>query len=146
MRLPEGVHTLEGSTLSEICADGCIVFDRSEHWVEFGVRWADGELAEDVLVVDTDGYYDGPDQIEFSGQKYSLEFGEDLLKDALVSFNNTSTKNRPSAEIFLRYMIEFDAALEPRTERVGGKWVWGGMRGRPEKREPKDFHKRWRIL
>ncbi len=140
----EGILSMKSLPLKEVADKAVLQRGKHRNWYEFGIRWVDGEIADDVLVVETDGYFESSGPIEYEGNSYSLQFGEDLLEDALESWSHFSS-SKVNAVTALRYMIEFDAAFVPDDLRVGGKWVWGGMRGRPEKRDPPDFCEAWDI-
>ena len=113
-----------------------------DQFIEYGVRWSDGELAPDVLELVTDGYYDGDDERELEGKTYSLAFSEETVSDVLAARENVPKRQRLNAEIHLRYYIEFDAFLFPDHLGVGGFWRWGGG-SRSEKREPQEFYDYW---
>ncbi|KAJ56062.1 hypothetical protein ACMU_09900 [Actibacterium mucosum KCTC 23349] len=113
------------------------------NWNEFGIRWEDGEIAEDAVLCVTDGYYDGEDGIEFEGLTYSLEFSGDTVGDVIKRLGALPQSKRPQNHIALRYYVEFDAYFDPDVPRVGGRSSWGRRGGRPDKRDPDDFWIKW---
>lgn len=138
----QGVISAKVMSLADLC-DGMVPIGQKERWFEFGIRWVDGEIANDILVLETDGYCEVEDSVDFQGQFYELEFGEDLLRDTLKYNARLGETKRPNLTVALRYHVEFDAFLELGQTRTGGKWSWGGGRGREEKRKPEDFLAVW---
>lgn len=138
----QGVLSARLMTLAQLCS-GSLVLGKEDRWLEFGIRWADGELADDVLQLETDGYAEVDDVVQFDGTSYSLEFGEDLLGSVLKFNADIGPTERCNNTISLRYCIEFDAYFVPGQTNVGGKWTWGGGRGRKTKRMPEEFLKVW---
>lgn len=137
-----GVLSAKVMTLAEICS-GALPIGQKGRWYEFGIRWAEGEIADDVLVLETDGYCEVDDTIAYEGRTYGLEFGEDLLGDALRHSARNAEVGRLGATVALRYCVEFDAFLEPEQARTGGKWNWSGGRGREKQRQPEEFLAVW---
>ena len=140
----DGLYSVQAVNIDELCENYEKYIGKPERVVEFAIRWQDGEVADDFLCVDTDGYYSGAEALDFNTQTYLLEFAEDTLTDVLEGWKGMPADQRPAASTALRYYIEFDAFIENGALRTGGKWAWGNGGNRPAKREPKEFYEKWR--
>lgn len=138
--MTEGVFSIRTLPLEDLQS---LSIGRAGRWYEFGIRWSDGEICPDILAVETDGYDDLEDVVSFKNEVYRLEFGEDLLSGVLKSNAIAEPEGRVNFETALRYAVEFDAFLEVGSLPVGGKWSWGGGRGRPKQRDPSEFARVW---
>lgn len=138
MSHPAGVIAVRMRNLATLCD---LPLPIHEPW--YGIRWVDGEIDQSVLEAHLDPYSD-VDVLSQNGATYSLEFDNELLTDAVEGDDRLPRENRPCLETAVRSRIEFDACLSADGFPVGGKWTWGGMRGRPTKRQPTDFYERWR--
>lgn len=127
---------------SELLTDPRIKMNVYGQWAEFGFEWLDGEIADPIIVAITDGYYDC-DEVSYEGKKFPLIFSEEELTSVVKYLHQLPRGERPSAELSLRYYIEFDAFFDPDELRVGGKWTWGNRAFRPEKRNPEEFLQKW---
>ena len=138
-----GVYEIKCTSLKAVCEPGAVEFNRTDRRYEFALRWEDGEIAEDILILDTDGYYDGREEISFQGDTYRMEFGEDLIEGVLGYHSQAAKCSKVQPSIALRYYIEFDAFLD--ANEVGGSGVWQGGTNTNigARRTPKEFIERW---
>ena len=139
MTTTDGILSVQTDTLTRICEAGHV---GENVWV--GINWTNGEIDEAVLVVELDPYCD-VDTVTCDGKTFALEFDNEIIGATVANYGHLPRDNRPPLSVALRYVIEFDAQLSESGWPVGGKWTWGGMRGRPEKRNPEDFYERWRT-
>lgn len=107
----DGVFGKWTSTLKKICAGPGLASAYSDRLLEFGIRWDDGEIAEDVLVLDTNGFSDAPIDWQENGQTYTLSFTEKHLKDVFALQAAQPEDIRPPITVALRFFLEFDAFL-----------------------------------
>lgn len=138
MRPEEGLFDVRRSTLHEIVGMLCNFPNRaSGRSFVFGFRKSDGEYAEDVLVIETDGYCE-IERLEFEGNHYVVDLTQEMVEDVVGALKNHFPNTKaPNPAIALRYYLEFDAYLMEDT------WKFDEADPRPGHRSPADFWRRW---
>ena len=138
MKPVEGLFDVQLSTLRAVVEMVPDFPDRaSDRSLSFGVRKADGEFAEDVLVMDTDGYCE-IGHFEFEGRDYVVDLTQEVVEDVVAALRNHFPSSQPPhPAIALRYYLEFDAYLTEDT------WKHDQPDLRPGRRSPAEFWKRW---
>ena len=138
MRPEDGLFSVRQSTLREIVEMVPEFPDRaSGRSFVFGVRKIEDEYAEDMLVMETDGYCE-IERFNFAGRDYVVDLNQDTVEDVLVALNNHFPGSTPpDPAIALRYYLEFDAYLSEE--------IWKFDKADPHSggRSPADFWKRW---
>ncbi|MBO9467450.1 hypothetical protein J7443_19580 [Tropicibacter sp. R15_0] len=145
MSLQPGLLDVKKARFDDLVDEAFDLGSGEGKFVEIAIRWEESEIAQDVLLAVTDGYYDGKDDLQFDSQSYSLEFSEDDIADVQFGFDQLPVGTGLTRATALRYYVEFDAFLNPDHLGVGGKWTWGGGRGSSTKRTPLEFCERWGI-
>jgi hypothetical protein len=119
--------------------------DLASDYICLGFRWVDGEIANDLLLLQLDKYSESEQKyLKIDGQNYHWDFDIQVLKGFSAWIEKAGFHVTPKAvEIAMRYMIEFDATFSIESLHVGGKWQWGNAGYRPKKREPAEFVDVW---
>lgn len=119
--------------------------DLASDYICLGFRWADGEIANDLLLLQLDEYSEFErTHLRIDGHDYHWDFDIQALRGFNAWIQTAGFQVTPKAvEIAMRYMIEFDATFSIETLRVGGQWKWGNAGYRPKKREPAEFVDIW---
>ena len=138
MRPEEGLLSVREATLREIVEMVPDFPDRaSGRSFVFGVRSIGDEYAEDVLVMETDGYCE-IDRFRFEERDYVVDLNQDIVEDVVVALkSHFPNSTPPEPAIALRYYLEFDAYLSEDT------WKFDKVGPRPGRRSPAEFWKRW---
>ena len=134
-----GIKSWRRSSLSEIAAESRTWLSDDVADLAIAIRWEDGEIADDVLVLEIDPYSGLDDDIlEFEGHSYDWDFTGQQLRSA-ISFQQEQgpIQDRDVIVRAIRYHLEFDAFLDFNF-RVGGRWEWG-KQVRIPKRTPREF-------